>query len=449
MDYSLQITSKKSWEFHKEYPTISPIYLHELAIDIIKLTINQLDGSLNNNIADKLISSMNQLIKSNDLTKKQLEQNQALLNAEYKNQLIALNTQKMDEIKKTIDENTFTKTNSIIAIKDTKLDEALNQINQLLKKFENSSSKGIISENIMYDILKRDFSSDQVEYVSKDKKTCDFKLIREGKPIILIENKSHDTNVPNDEIAKFIRDIDHCNYSGILLSHLTGLCGKKNFQIDIHKGNVIVYIHRANYDVDIIKNAINIIDYVKLAWNELDIDKDNTMIEKDILNEINKEFQQAMQQKQVLTKCVKDFQTKIQKEIDDIKLPSLHELLTKYFAFSVDGVICKYCNKMQKNQSALSAHLRGNGDCATKKQSEENLVKEKFHIKNSQAFHNVLASFVEEEQQQQKNNTNSINTTPSQKNKNIKRTSSKKKDIPLTESNTTKENEKNNDDETL
>lgn len=371
--FHISFDSKKSFEFHKEYPNLSPAFIHELAIDLTKKCLNSLDGSLNNDVAAKLFNSVNALIKSNNETKKQLIDNQNSLSNEYKNQMNYLNNQKLDEIKKAIDETAFTKLNSVVASDNTKLDETLNKIKIFMNKLENSTTKGSFSEDIMRNILTSKFKTAEIEDVSKTKECCDFKFIRKDKPVILIENKCYSQNVPKIEVEKFIRDIDINNCCGILLSQTSGICNKNHFQMDLHNGNILIYIHDVNYNAELVENAVNMIDHIKTSLQTIvGNNSESISIDNHTLNEINKEFQQVIQQKQVLSKCVKDFQIKLQKEIDDIKMPCLFDILSKHFAFSNDNtIVCKYCKKIQKNQQALSAHLRGNGECAIKKQLED------------------------------------------------------------------------------
>lgn len=371
--FNISFDSKKSFEFHKEYPNLSPAFIHELAIDLTKKCLSNLDGSLNNDVATKLFNSVNSLIKSNNETKKQLLDNQSFLSTEYKNQITHLNTQKLDEIKKAIDETAFNKLNSIVASDNTKLDETLNKIKLFISKLENSTTKGAFSEEIMLNILTSKFKTAEIENVSKTKESCDFKFLRKDKPTILIENKCYSQNVPKIEVEKFLRDIDLNNCSGILLSQTSGICNKNHFQMDLHNGNIIIYIHDVNYNAELVENAVHMIDHVKLSLqNIIGNNSENVIIDNTTLNEINKEFQQIIQQKQILSKCVKDFQVKLQKEIDDIKMPNLFNILSKHFAFSNDiTIVCKYCKKIQKNQQALSAHLRGNGECAIKKLTDD------------------------------------------------------------------------------
>ena len=44
-------------------------------------------------------------------------------------------------------------------------------------------------------------------------------------------------------IEKFLRDVEHQSCHGILISQKSGISRKQNFQVDIHNGYIVVYIH--------------------------------------------------------------------------------------------------------------------------------------------------------------------------------------------------------------
>jgi len=75
-----------------------------------------------------------------------------------------------------------------------------NNINDLLKKMENSSSKGKISENLLFNVLLSLYPTAQIDFVGTTKETGDIMLIRKDKPTILFENKNYDKNVLQDEV---------------------------------------------------------------------------------------------------------------------------------------------------------------------------------------------------------------------------------------------------------
>jgi hypothetical protein len=240
-------------------------------------------------------------------------------------------------------------------------------VTDILKKFENGSSKGSISENITYNILLSLFPCGQIEHVSDQKETGDIVLTRNNKPKILIENKDHDTkNVTRQEVEKFIRDCEIQNCCGIMLAQHRGISNKQNFELQVHHGNVLLYVHEANFDQDKIKTAIDIVENFKMKLDELNIDSnEECSIPKEILEDINKEFINYVSQKNNMTKLLKDFTEKMSLSLGDLKMPSLEKYLSTKFAFSSVQTenICKYCEKHVAK--SMSQHYRY---CAAKKE---------------------------------------------------------------------------------
>jgi len=245
------------------------------------------------------------------------------------------------------------------------LSQTLNtQVGDLLKKLENSSAKGKMSENIIVNILHSLYPTSQIDHVGQTKETGDIILSRKDKPKILIENKDWGKNVVQEEVKKFLHDIETQNCCGVFLSQNYGIANKENFEINIHDGNILIYVHEANNEPEKIKLAIDIIDHFKLKLDDFKEDTNIDSIPKDILNSINTEYQAFIQNKLILIKIIKDFNQKILKQLDDTKIPSLEEYLSTRYATSTSKYVCEYCGFVAKNAAAKSAHLRG---CATKK----------------------------------------------------------------------------------
>ena len=245
------------------------------------------------------------------------------------------------------------------------LSQSLNtQVGDLLKKLENSSAKGKISENIIVNILHSLYPTAQIDHVGQTKETGDIILSRKDKPKILIENKDWGKNVVQEEVKKFLHDIETQNCCGIFLSQNYGIANKENFEINIHDGNVLIYVHEANNEPEKIKLAIDIIDHFKLKLDEFKDNSNVDSIPKDILESINTEYQVFIANKLTLIKIIKDFNQKILKQLDDTKIPSLEEYLSTRYATSTSKYICEYCGFVAKNSAAKSAHLRG---CVSKK----------------------------------------------------------------------------------
>jgi hypothetical protein len=241
-----------------------------------------------------------------------------------------------------------------------------NTIHTLLQKMENSSIKGKISENILFNILQTLFPSADIEIVGTQKETGDIMLRRKNKPTILIENKYYENRtIPQEQVVKFIRDIKTQNdigntCCGLFLSQNTGIVNKDNFEINIHNGSVLLYVHKVENDAEKIKMAIDIIDNFKQKLDENCSIQQGYTIDKEQLDSINEEYQKFASQKQLQIKTLRDFSTKMNKLIDDFQLPSLDSFLSKKYAFSSNSLFsCEYCDEFKgKNLQALSAHKR-------------------------------------------------------------------------------------------
>ena len=239
-----------------------------------------------------------------------------------------------------------------------------NSVSDLLKKMENSSSKGKISENIVFNILHTLYPCAQIDSVGTTKETGDIILTRNNKPTIMIENKNWDKNVTQDEVKKFIHDVENKDCCGLFLAQNYGIANKENFQIDISGKNVLLYLHEVNNDAEKIRVAISIIDHFKNKLDELDSDEDVDIISKDVLDMINREYRNFALQKINMMKLIKDYNQKLVKQMDEIKIPSLGEYLSMRYASSTSKFTCQYCDFEGKNKGSVSAHWRG---CASRK----------------------------------------------------------------------------------
>jgi hypothetical protein len=243
-----------------------------------------------------------------------------------------------------------------------------NNITDVLKKMENSSSKGKISENILFNILLALYPTAQIDSVGTTKETGDIMLIRKDKPTILFENKNYEKNVLQDEVKKFLRDVELQNCSGIMLAQHFGITNKENFEIEINNNNVLVYLHKVEYDADKIKAAVDIIDHFKSTMDDVGKAVGETLtIDKDILDEINKDYQLFTANKLSHIKSIKDCNQKLISQVEEFKMPNLEQYLSKLYASSCSkNDLCEYCGYVAKNPRALIAHYRG---CSQKKQN--------------------------------------------------------------------------------
>ena len=366
-------------EYRKEYINDLRLILTSNNVEHISPLIKE----TNNHLLDRTTNIINELIpKNQELLSKDINSNFKLLQSSILSETSKLLNSSLD--KKTIDDflnnintnmgqshHTLT---TLISSSENRIENKLletekkmnemktiftennssqkllqNNVSEMLKKFEKGSGKGNISEHVTYNIILSLFPSAQIDHVGNEQKeTGDIILIRNNKPKILIENKDHDSkNVPKHEVEKFIRDCEIQNCSGIMLAQHKGITNKQNFEIQINNGNVLLYLHEVNFDVDKIKTAIEIVECFKIKLDEVIVKEDGCIIEKEVLEDINKEFIQFVNQKYGLLKIMKDFNEKMTFSINELKMPNLEKYLSSRFAFSTNQTenLCKYCEK--------------------------------------------------------------------------------------------------------
>lgn len=231
-------------------------------------------------------------------------------------------------------------------------------VTELLGKMNNSSYKGKISENMIYSILENLYPSANIEFVGTTKETGDFIVSRKNKQKILVENKDYSRTVPTEEVNKFIRDIETQKCCGLFISN-SGIAGKDNFEVQVHNGDVLVYIQFCNYDSDKIKMGIDIIDHFKEMLDNLNEDTDSDSISKELIKDINDEYKVWVTNRSTMLKSIKDFHDSMKKQLDSMSIPSLEKYLSTRFTPVSSMMTCEHCGFPCKNKQSLSAHLRG------------------------------------------------------------------------------------------
>lgn len=377
VEYDKQLFLKLT-EFKKEYIDDLKMILTSNIADKIAPLIKETNGS----IVDKTQLLLTELVpKHNENLSKQINENIKTfcsfiteeISKTSKSDGEPLTQSSLDAFIKTIDTRFANVIDSTRKMVDSNKDATLSQfssitssqnallsdVKDVLKRMENSSSKGKMSENIVLNILRGLFPSAEIEYVGSQKESGDIIIHRKDKEKILVENKCYESRtVGSDQVKKFIHDVDTQNCSGLFLSQEGGIVNKDNFEINIHNRNVLLYIHNVNYDPEIIKIGIDIIDAFKSKLDEITL-TDDYSISNDTLEEINKEYQLFVEQKLAQLKMVKEFSQKMIKSIEDVQLPSLEKMLSSRFGYTNSGkFICDKCHFVGKNRLALSVHKR-------------------------------------------------------------------------------------------
>jgi hypothetical protein len=157
--------------------------------------------------------------------------------------------------------------------------------------------------------------------------------------------------------------IDEYNCNGIFISQSSGICTKKNYQIEIHNNNIVVFLHNVEYSSTKIESAVDIIDNLSGKLRQYKSNaNDDSLLSKELLDSINTEFQLFLTQKNAVIEVFKESQKKVLSQIDELRFPCLDKFLsTKYSApVQKPGLKCDLCKSFTANNlKALAAHKRG------------------------------------------------------------------------------------------
>ena len=159
---------------------------------------------------------------------------------------------------------------------------------------------------------------------------------------------------------------------GIMISQKTKIVYRDNYEIEIHNGNVAVYIHECEYDPYKIKIAVQIIDVFKRKIEKQKIENGRSFtIDLEILEKINREFQVFNNKKSQHLAEIKNMFDTLTKSAEDMEFVTLDELLESHGLLSnVKKFICGKCPRIFKTAKGLETHERqcdGNNILSTKK----------------------------------------------------------------------------------
>ena len=246
-----------------------------------------------------------------------------------------------------------------ISIKSNVIQEKIcEDLTIYLNKNKSINSKGTQGENKLFNILNEEYLTGEIIDTSNLTGQGDIILKRCDKTPILFETKNYTGNVKREEVDKFIRDINNTKYHGIFISQNSGIVDKNNFQIDIHNDNILIYIHKCNYDISKINLAINTLDL--LSEKIINLKNKNINISVEILRDINNDYQKFIIQKYSLLNTIKDNHKKILDMYSDLELPNLEKWLNNYYANNKKIIkTCPNCRKYssEKNTS-MARHMR-------------------------------------------------------------------------------------------
>lgn len=256
---------------------------------------------------------------------------------------------------------------SIMINQFTNMKDATTAYNDTLVNVQNhfdrqksSNYKGIDSENNVEQGLNDAFPDAIITNTTGQPRSGDFWIERTDKDKIMLENKFHSANITIPDVEKFIRDAQYQNCHGILISQKSGISRKKNFQIDINNGYIMIYIHNINYDFDKVKLAIDAIDHLSMSFKKTGYNSVELKFTPELIKEINNEYQKFLIQKNGLNETLRLFNRDMSKQINSLEFPELSKLLSQQFT-STEATLykCQYCKlKVYKNAKGLAQHIK-------------------------------------------------------------------------------------------
>ena len=249
-----------------------------------------------------------------------------------------------------------------LLVNKTTNERLYSEMSEFLHKYKASSQfKGQYSEHMLETILTEMFPTASIENTTAHTASGDFMIHREGYQDILIENKNYERNVDLDEIKKFIRDVNHKECSGIMMSQLSGIVSKPNFFIEIHNGKVLIYLHKVFFSKEQIKMAIDVIDHLssRLSTIVTNEEEHGFNIRKEVLDRINTEVQLFVKNKEMLATTIKESSRRMLAQLEEIQLPELTLFLNdKYASVQNQAFVCETCNHSFPTKKGLAMHKK-------------------------------------------------------------------------------------------
>jgi len=260
-------------------------------------------------------------------------------------------------------------TNSINSLKDGNSNTLLNNqtiINELadiLSEVRKKDSVSHMPTNQMSGVLTKLYNTAEISVQNPVGPPGIILMKRIRKTNILVQSKDIDENVGTEDINHFMNLIEEHNCNGIFVSQKSGIATKKNYHLEVHNNNVIVFIHNCEYSPSKMELAISNIDNLSAKLRQYQGKTgDDCSIPKDVLDTINNEYQLFISQKTAIIDVFKESQRKVLAQIDELRFPSLDKFLsTKYCApIQKPGLKCDLCKSFSANNlKALAAHKRG------------------------------------------------------------------------------------------
>jgi hypothetical protein len=235
------------------------------------------------------------------------------------------------------------------------------QLGGFLQSMHSSQTKGQVSEKQLGVLLVDLFPSAEIVNTTGHTAAGDFLVKREGKPDLLVENKTYTRNVDRVEVDKFVRDVLLRRCCGLFLSQRTGIVGKDDFEIDVQDGHVFLYAHAVDMDPGRIRAAVTIIDSLSARLAAIVETEGETgiAVPRPVLDDINAQYRAFEKRRSDLLAAVKEHSKTMLALVGAMELPALTAYLSgSYLAERSDVAKCSVCGLVCAGNRGLVTHMR-------------------------------------------------------------------------------------------
>jgi hypothetical protein len=241
-------------------------------------------------------------------------------------------------------------------------DQLHTQLGGFLQTMHSSHTKGQVSEKQLGALLVELFPAAEVVNTTGHTAAGDFVVKRQGKPDLLVENKTYIRNVDRVEVDKFVRDVLLRRSCGLFLSQRTGIVGKEDFEIDVQDGLVFLYAHAVDMDPGRIRAAVNIIDSLSArlaAIVEAECDT-GIAIPRAVLDEVNAQYRAFEKRRSEMLAAVKEHGKTMTTLLGALELPALSGYLSgSYLTERTEVCKCAICGFVATaGPRGLASHMR-------------------------------------------------------------------------------------------
>lgn len=227
-----------------------------------------------------------------------------------------------------------------------------NNLSILQQNFTGSSSKkGQVTEHILFNNLVKLLHDSNVTNTSHIPNSGDIQISKINKPLIIIDSKNFNTNVPKIDLDKFYHDLQINNSCGILCNSNAGIANREHFQIDIQNNNVYIFISNHQYNnmffelaIKIIYNIYDIIQFNKIGIIEID---------KQLFNRLKLEYNFFLTQFYQHLTLIKTSVISLEK-LAFIQLDQFFKTTNN----TIKPFYCTICGQGFKTNNTLKTHLK-------------------------------------------------------------------------------------------